>query len=441
MLDIYSAPIPSPTFFEDSLPVESPTIFKKPLLPRLKMTTMGEPAFGGGHSVPHSAGHSSNRASDIPWTPYSAVSSFNLPAHYDSSLITPITMAPSPNISSRPAPAVRERDIKLSPSMESPGYPLFGGGEDDFGSRLDAAPMKQKEPSSNNSKIPTSESNYPTSPALFCTSPYYGAFGVSATPKSGRTVELTSPNMNTSPRNTSSSAMSADLQKSRHATPDQNPGSYRVNNPAPILIAPNPNTMRPATRPVEMPYRDGLPYGRHDSMNSMHSISTSMTSYHSTPHHYPEQQVAPLPARRKRKSPPTQLDGEIIYSGPINHEEQVLMQLSDVDGLPWKEIAKEFNARTGKSMKVPALQMRKKRLCERLRIWTDCEERALTLAWEDYDRAKWEEIAKGMMRHGVQEKWSKEAVQRKFGEMFPSRRSIIRTTRLCTIQACRTHAL
>ncbi|CAD6445433.1 1d31a824-5929-44b4-9706-879e0a161818 [Sclerotinia trifoliorum] len=419
MVDIYSAPIPSPTFFEDSLPVESPTIFKKPLLPRLKMTTMGEPAFGGSHNVSHSAGHSSNRASDIPWTPYSAVSSFNLPAHYGSSLITPITMAPSPDISSRPSPTVRERNIKLSPSMESPGYPLFGGDEDDFGSRFDTAPMKQKQPSSNNSKIPTSESNYPIPPGLLHLNPHFGAYGVSATPKSGRSAELKSPDMNTSPRNTSSSAMSADLQKSRHATPDQSPGSYKVNNSAPILIAPNPNTMRPATRPGEMPYRDGLPYGRHDSMNSMHSISTSMNSYHSTSHHQLEQQVAPLPTRRKRKSSPTQLDEEIIYSVPINHEEQVLMQLSDVDGLPWKEIAKEFNARTGKSMKVPALQMRKKRLCERLRIWTNCEERALTLAWEDYDRAKWEEIAKGMMRHGVQEKWSKEAVQRKFNEMFP----------------------
>lgn len=282
-------------------------------------------------------------------------------------------MAPSPNISSRAAPPVRDRDIKLSPSMESPDYPLFGGDADDFGSRLGAAPMKQKEPSTSSSKIPTSEPNYPTSPALFCASPYYGAFGVSATPKTGRSAELTSPNMNTSPRNTASSAMSADVQRSRHSTPAQSPGNYRVNNPAPILIAPNPNTMRPATRPGDMPYRDDLPYGRHSSMNSMHSISTSMSSYNSTPPQYSEQQLAPLPARRKRKTPPVQLDGDLIYSGEISHEEQVLMHLSELDGVPWKEIAKRFNEATGKNMKVPALQMRKKRLCERLRIWTDCE--------------------------------------------------------------------
>ncbi|KAB8304873.1 hypothetical protein EYC80_004205 [Monilinia laxa] len=421
MLDIYSASIQPPTSLEDSIPITSSTIFKKPPLLRLKMTTMGEPAFGGGHSVPHSAGHSSARTPDVPWTPYSAVSSFNLPAHYDSSLITPITMAPSPHISSRSAPTVRDRDVKLSPAIESPDYPLFGGDADDFGSRLSAAPMKQKLSRSHPAKTPTSEPNYPASPALFCPSPYYGAFGVSATPKSGRSAELTSPNMNTSPQNTASSTIGTDLHRSRHPTPSQSPGNYRVNNPAPILIAPNPNTMRPATRPEEMPYRDGVPYGRHDSMHSMHSISTSIDSYSSTPQQqYPVQKLGPLPSRRKRKTPPVQLDRNLVYSGEVNQEEQILMDLAQMDGVPWKDIAKQFNAATGKSMKVPALQMRKKRLCERLRVWTDCEERALTLACEDYDKAKWEEIAKGMLNHGVQEKWSKEAVQRKFNELFHS---------------------
>ncbi|KAI9648515.1 hypothetical protein NHQ30_003150 [Ciborinia camelliae] len=384
------------------------------------MANMGKPAFGGGQSIPHSAGHSSTRAQDIPWTPCSAVSSFNLPAHYDSSLITPITMAPSPNIPSRPAPPVRDRDAKLSPSMDSPDYALFGGDADDFGSRPGAPPMKQKEPSSGNSKIPISEPSYPPSPTLFCAAPYYGSFGVSATPKSGRSAELTSPNMNTSPQNTASNSMSTDLQRSRHATPAQSPRSYRVNNPAPILIAPNPNTLRPATRHEEMPYRDGLPYGRHDSIHSMHSISTQIGPYNSAPQQYSEQPIAPLPSRRKRKTPPMQLDAGLVYSGEVNHEEQILMELS-VEGGPWKDIAKQFNAATGKSMKVPALQMRKKRLCERLRVWTDCEERALTLAWEDYDKAKWEKIAEGMVRHGIpeNEKWSKEAVQRKFNEMYP----------------------
>lgn len=268
---------------------------------------------------------------------------------------------------------MRDRDIKSSPSTESPDYPLFGGDADDFGSRLSAAPMKQKDPSSHPARVPTSDSHYPTSPALFCTSPYYGAFGVSATPKTGRSAETTSPNMNPSPQNTSSSAMSADVQRSRHATPAQSPGQYRVHNTAPILIAPNPSTMRSATRPGEMPYRDGLPHGRHDSLTSMHSIPASINSSGAPPHQYSEQQIAPFPARRKRKASPVQLSGDVIYQGEINHEEQVLIELSNMENVPWKEIAKRFNEETGKAMKVPALQMRKKRLCERLRTWSNCE--------------------------------------------------------------------
>lgn len=45
----------------------------------------------------------------------------------------------------------------------------------------------------------------------------------------------------------------------------------------------------------------------------------------------------------------------------------------------------------------------------------------MILSWEEYDRSKWDEIANGMLRHGVHpdNKWSKEAVQRKFNELIP----------------------
>ncbi|PQE29913.1 ER lumen retaining receptor protein [Rutstroemia sp. NJR-2017a WRK4] len=380
------------------------------------MSTMGEPAFGGGHG-PHSTGHSSARTPSHDWTPYSAVSSFNLPAQYDSSLITPITMAPSPNATSRTSSSMKDRDVKLSPSMDSPDYPLFGGDADDFGSRLNP-PMKQKETSSRSMKAPTTTAGdgYPGSNSpLFCATPYYGSFGVSATPKTGRSAELSSPSLNLSPHSTSATGGAGDLQRTRQPTPQ----SYRVQNTAPILIAPNPQTLRGATRPGEMPYRESY---RHDSINSMNSISTSMNSLASTPQAYQDNsmmQLGPLPARRKRKSPPRQLEGELLLSGEISHEEQVLIQLADQEALPWKEVAQRFNEMTGKNMKVPALQMRKKRLRERLRVWTDCEERALTLAWEDWDKGKWDAISEGMMKHGCREKWTKEAVQRKFRELFP----------------------
>lgn len=270
---------------------------------------------------------------------------------------------------------MKDRDIKLSPSMDSPDYPLFGGDADDFGSRLNP-PMKQKESNSDSLKVATTTAgdNYAASNSpLYCPSPYYGSFGVSATPKTGRSAELSSPSINPSPHSTLSHTTTGDLQRARQPTPGHNPQSYRVHNTAPILIAPNPNTLRPATRPGDIPYRE--PY-RQDSINSMNSISTSMNSLASTPQVYQDNStmpLGPLPARRKRKSPPRQIEGELVFSGEISHEEQVLIQLADQEALPWKEVAQRFNEMTGKNMKVPALQMRKKRLRERLRVWTDCE--------------------------------------------------------------------
>jgi len=57
--------------------------------------------------------------------------------------------------------------------------------------------------------------------------------------------------------------------------------------------------------------------------------------------------------------------------------------------------------------------MRKKRLIERLRA------KALTLAHEDYEKEKWSSISKGMLKHGTQEQWSKEVLQKKWDEMRP----------------------
>jgi hypothetical protein len=62
-----------------------------------------------------------------------------------------------------------------------------------------------------------------------------------------------------------------------------------------------------------------------------------------------------------------------MQSGDINAEEQLLLQLSGRDKLPWKEVTDKFNKATGQEKKVAALQMRKKRLLERIRVWTDTE--------------------------------------------------------------------
>jgi hypothetical protein len=42
------------------------------------------------------------------------------------------------------------------------------------------------------------------------------------------------------------------------------------------------------------------------------------------------------------------------------------------------------------------------------------------MAMEDYDKQRWETIARDMLKHGSTEKWTKEAVQRKWSEMHPN---------------------
>ena len=73
-------------------------------------------------------------------------------------------------------------------------------------------------------------------------------------------------------------------------------------------------------------------------------------------------------AQRKRKRAPSQ-------AGPVelNEEEQLLLKLKEEENLPWKDIATRFQTDLGKSYQVPALQMRFKRLRERMRSWTETD--------------------------------------------------------------------
>ena len=62
-------------------------------------------------------------------------------------------------------------------------------------------------------------------------------------------------------------------------------------------------------------------------------------------------------------------------SGPVelNDEEQLLLRLKEDENLPWKDIAVRFQTDLGKAYQVPALQMRFKRLRERMRTWTESD--------------------------------------------------------------------
>jgi hypothetical protein len=53
----------------------------------------------------------------------------------------------------------------------------------------------------------------------------------------------------------------------------------------------------------------------------------------------------------------------------MSPDDELLLQLKDEEGLPWKTIAIKFKEAGRGDFRVPTLQMRYKRLREKLRVW------------------------------------------------------------------------
>ena len=101
-------------------------------------------------------------------------------------------------------------------------------------------------------------------------------------------------------------------------------------------------------------------------------------------------------AQRKRKRTTSNI-------GPVelNDEEQLLLKLKEEENLPWKDIAVRFQTELGKTYQVPALQMRFKRLRERMRTWTDTEISALEQAFDYWEKFQFDIIAAKVCRARV----------------------------------------
>lgn len=77
----------------------------------------------------------------------------------------------------------------------------------------------------------------------------------------------------------------------------------------------------------------------------------------------------------------------------LNEEEKVLIYSKEEKNMSWKQIQKNFEDEVGKSLQIPALQMRYKRLKDRLRKWTEDDIKALHEAVGYWERSKWEIIS------------------------------------------------
>ncbi|KAF3918180.1 hypothetical protein ABW20_dc0104427 [Dactylellina cionopaga] len=142
---------------------------------------------------------------------------------------------------------------------------------------------------------------------------------------------------------------------------------------------------------------------------------------------------------KRRKSSATQ-------PWQLSDDDRYLMKLKDEDQLPWKEIVNRFKEEGRGSHRVPALQMRLKRIKERIRQWTPEDvnhhhqffipntrcypvrqplqlEKLLDDAKKWLDKHYWEIVASKMMEYGRKEKIPGTSCEKKWKELNARRES------------------
>ncbi|KAL1643162.1 hypothetical protein SLS61_009362 [Didymella pomorum] len=123
-----------------------------------------------------------------------------------------------------------------------------------------------------------------------------------------------------------------------------------------------------------------------------------------------DDEFAELSKRRRRSESATSTQLE------LTEEDKLLLKLKEEDSMPWKDIAMRFQSDLGKQYQIPALQMRLKRLRERMRIWGEADVRALRMAHEYWAQNKFDIISQKMLEFGAQEKWTARQCARKWAE-------------------------
>lgn len=99
-----------------------------------------------------------------------------------------------------------------------------------------------------------------------------------------------------------------------------------------------------------------------------------------------EEETTEAESKRQRRS-------ASIALSDLGDEDRLLLKLKDEENLRWKDIASRFQTELGKTYQVPTLQMRLKRLRERLRVWTEVDTVALRAAHEYWRQHKFDIIS------------------------------------------------
>ncbi|KFZ13807.1 hypothetical protein V502_06428 [Pseudogymnoascus sp. VKM F-4520 (FW-2644)] len=380
------------------------------------------------------------------FTPQSAVSSFNLPLIYDSTLTTPVSLgADSPVLASKPTAASWGREQSQMNYPMRDNRAIFSHTNNNTSNRMKSnakdSTLSLHVPQGPNGDVGLGFSTYNMfdSPQIPCPpTPYWGSFGVSG-------PQVTSPTPSL-PSNAHSAS-----QLSSASTPSMNHSIPIGQNNAPILIAPTPGQLRPSKRSHDSPIKTEH-HGMQFPSRPLHQQD------HSSPNHFNpplKRESPPLSQssqkRRKPSDPMTPLfnqnprmpsmdaatmSSNVEFQGQshfkplgnnqdpqtvLTEEEKFLIHLrNEREPKPdWNTTMIEFNEHTGKKFRIPALQMRYSRLKERLRVWSEKDITALTRSKAEFEKTKWENVAIGMLKFDCEVKWSARACQQKYAELNP----------------------
>jgi hypothetical protein len=273
-------------------------------------------------------------------------------------------MSSSPRMPVRPAPTSRrEMDMNLSPLMASPtSYQENWPGNSNYGPAY-SQPMKHKDRST--ALIPTAGPVFPPSPSYMLGPNTYFDHCTVPIPMSGRTSDPVDSlhqgsHLYHSPNMQSATGLCNGFHHSL-SHPSQNGSLFRQSNPAPILIAPNP------------PLRTSMVKQDYGSIqqNSM-SLPPSPPRSRGPSHGIISGPTGSLPSRGKKsqkiKESPGPLYDAMASSGELNEGERLLLKLTTEEHLQWKEVRQKWNKEMNLDKTVAALQMRKKRLMERIKV-------------------------------------------------------------------------
>jgi hypothetical protein len=163
-----------------------------------------------------------------------------------------------------------------------------------------------------------------------------------------------------------------------------------VRSPASTLMTPISSPLPAALGPVRSGLGDGsIDAGRYDVVSAPASTHSRAQSRKRS-----LEQDDELDYHQFKRNRTTSTTSSILMQPmELSDEDTLLLKLKEDESLSWKDVASRFQSELGRAYQVPALQMRLKRLKERLRVWSENDVQALRQAHDYWLKNKWEIIA------------------------------------------------